>query len=130
MARGNELSDAYTETLTWLKGQRLNIAETRAVSTDVGVVSKISLRQRPQNLMTFGVNFRDEADNIVERVDITGDLLVLGRHLRKSIMCWKSLMLLGVLSLPRAHTLYPLIIQAKVSDMRLVSMQCQKERDL
>ena len=79
--------------------------------------------------MTLGVNFRDEAYNIVERVDITGDLLAPGRHLRNSIMCWKSLMLLGVLSLPRAHTAYPLIIEAKVSDMR-VSMQCQKERDL
>ena len=38
MARGNELSDGYTKILTCLKGQRLNIAETRAVSTDVGVV--------------------------------------------------------------------------------------------
>ena len=47
-------------------------------------------------MMTLGVNFRDEADNIVERVDITGDLLVPGRHLRNRISCWKSLMLLGV----------------------------------
>ena len=29
----------------------------------------------------------DEVNNIVERVDITGDLLVPGRHLRWSIIC-------------------------------------------
>ena len=29
----------------------------------------------------------DEVKNIVERVDITGDLLVPGRHLRWSIIC-------------------------------------------
>ena len=80
-------------------------------------------------MMTLGINFRDEADNIVERVDITGDLLVQGRHLRNSIMCCKSLMLLGVLSLLPAHKGYPLIFQTKVADMRLGSIQWRKERD-
>lgn len=79
--------------------------------------------------MTFGVYFRHEVDNIVERLDITCDLLVPARHLRYSIMCWKSLMLLGVPSLLRTHKGYPLIVQTKVADMRLESMQWWKEHD-
>ena len=51
------------------------------------------------------------------------------RRYAESLECWKSLILLGKLSLSPARTAHPFLVRTKASDMRLESMQRRKQYD-
>ena len=51
------------------------------------------------------------------------------RRYAESLECWKSLTLLGKLSLSPARAAHPFLVRTKTSDMRLESMQRRKQYD-